>query len=206
MSQRWSVCLCALGRQEGLSLKHKRQVTCAASWQNANSSAIPKPVCCNLILPSNPRGSPGGCMRCCEVQQIRSGQVTRKKKKNFTGFCCSCCLTGSYLLLSSRPAAGKHQHVEHQRSIFMVHSVTQRDRHWLLRAIVRKQYAAPCACRAPARLGSDIPSCCCNRGNYSRLEHILAGLLCQHTGLTFGKQPVLAERYVHLLFWALWVV
>ena len=37
----------------------------------------------------------------------------------------------------------------------MVHSLTQRDKHWLLRAIVRKQYAAPCACRASPQLGSD---------------------------------------------------
>ena len=26
---------------------------------------------------------------------------------------------------------------------------------------------------------------------------LLAGLFCQQTGFTFGKQPVLAERYVH---------
>ena len=42
------------------------------------------------------------------------------------------------------------------------------------------------------------PSCCWSRGEQSRLEPVLAGLPCQQTGFTVGKQPVLAERYVQL--------
>ena len=53
----------------------------------------------------------------------------------FTRFCCCCCLTGPYLRLSGRPGVG-HQHVENQRSICMVHLVTQNT------AVTRQTLAA----------------------------------------------------------------
>ena len=49
---------------------------------------------------------------CC----VQHGQqfMKKKKKKDFTCFCCSFCLTGPYLLLSSRPGVRQHRHVEIQ--------------------------------------------------------------------------------------------
>ena len=54
-------------------------------------------------------------IRTCGLPSIPPIIATLLKKKNFTGFCCSCCLTGSYL----------HQHVGNPSSICKVHLLTQ---------------------------------------------------------------------------------
>ena len=58
-------------------------------------------ICVDLQTPPIPQTGPK------DIKDI-------DQKKDFTLFCCSCCLTGPYLLLSGRPGVGQHQHNEKQ--------------------------------------------------------------------------------------------
>ena len=126
----------------------------------------------------------------------------KKRRRILQASAAAVCLTGPYLRLSGRAGVGQHQHVEHQSSICMVHLVTQDT------AVTRQTLAAKShpfenntlhllPFEHLRNLVATHPAAVGFQWSNHVWDPFFVGLPCQQTGFTFGKQPVLAERYVH---------